>query len=58
MTEKYKLVCHNRKKINKTNVKNSLTSFRQIIAGLDEISPTKSSLLSCLDTTLALLKWK
>lgn len=47
---------NNRKKINKTNVKNSLTIFRQIISELDENSPTKSSLLSCLDTTLALLK--
>lgn len=42
-------------KINHFQIKNTLSSFSKLIASLEENSPAKKSLLSCIDTTMALM---
>lgn len=41
--------------VNQSKVRFTLTEFSKIVSGLDEVSPTKKSLLSCIETTLALM---
>ena len=43
------------KKIDQTRVKHTLISFSKTISALEENSPAKKSLLSCLETTIALM---
>lgn len=41
--------------INQIQIKNTLSSFSKMVAALEENSPAKKSLLSCIDTTIALM---
>ena len=42
-------------KLNQYQIKNTLSSFSKLISTLEENSPAKKSLLSCIDTTIALM---
>ena len=42
-------------KINQTQVKKTLMAFSKSISALEDNSPAKKSLISCVDTTIALM---